>query len=138
MLREELKSLKSDKEELRKFGITVGVVLLLIAAFLFWKERPSAGYFAATGGALVAFGLIAPVILKPVHRVWMTFAVVMGFIMTRVILTIIYFGLFTPIALVLKGFGKDLLDERWDKTAATYWIKRKPEPFDPAAAERMF
>lgn len=138
MLREELKSLKSDKIELRKFGITVGVVLLLIAGFLFWKERASFSWFAAIGGALIVLGLIAPVVLKPVHRVWMTFAVVMGFIMTRVILTVLYYGLFTPVALMLKLLGKDLLEEKWDKTATSYWVKRKPASFDPAAVERMF
>jgi cytochrome b subunit of formate dehydrogenase len=138
MLHEEIKNIKADKKELRKFGLTVGAVLLIISGFLFWKQRAAFTYFAVSGGALIVFGLLAPTALKPLFRVWMSFAVIMGFIMTRVILTVIYFFLFTPIALVLKLLGKDLLEERWDKTATSYWIKRKPEPFDPAAVERMF
>jgi len=138
MLREEIKNLKSDKKELRKFGMTVGIVLLLVAAFLLWKQRLSFSYFAWIGGALFVFGLTAPAILKPVFRGWMTFAVIMGFVMTRAMLTIVYFCLFTPIALLLKMMGKDLLEEKWDKTTASYWVKRQPAPFDPAAVERMF
>lgn len=138
MLLEEIKNIKSDKTELRKFGLTVGAVLLLIAAFLFWKERASFVYFAVTGGALMVLGTVTPILLKPIYIAWMTFAVVMGFVMTRVILTILYFGMFTPIALVLKILGKDLLEEKWDKNAASYWVKRKPEPYDPASTERMF
>jgi cytochrome b subunit of formate dehydrogenase len=138
MLREEIKSIKSGKKELRKFGVTVGAVLLLFAAFLFWKEKASFAYFAIVGGGLMVSGAIIPLVLKPVFIAWMSFAVVMGFVMTRVILTIIYFGLFTPIALVLRVLGKDLLEESWNKNASSYWVKREPQPYDRAAAERMF
>jgi len=138
MLLEEIKSIKSDKKEFRKFGLTVGAVLLLIAAFLFWKERASFVYFAVPGSALMVFGAIIPLVLKPIFKAWMAFAVVMGFVMTRVILTVLYFGMFTPVALVLKLLRKDLLEEKWDKDADSYWVKRKPEPYDPASTERMF
>lgn len=138
MLLEEIKSIKADRIELRKFGLTIGGVLLVLGGFLFWKERPSAVYFAAGGGGLMALGLLLPLVLEPVHRAWMTFAVLMGFVMTRVILTILYFGMFTPIALVLKVLRKDLLEEKSDKNAASYWVKRKPAPYDPASTERMF
>jgi len=138
MLREEIKSIKSGRVELRKFGVTVGAALLILAGLLFWKQRPSFIYVAGGGGLLAALGLLAPILLKPLHKIWMSFAVVMGFVMTRVILTLIYFGLFTPIALLLRLLGKDVLEERWDKSAATYWVRRKREPYDPSSAERMF
>lgn len=138
MLREEIKSIKGTKPELRKFGLTIGIFLLVIAAFLFWKQRPSFPYFAYIGGGFALLGLIVPILLKPIYKVWMSFAVVMGFIMTRLILTVLYFGMFTPIALLTKLLGKDLLEERWDKNAATYWVKRPATKFDPKSAENMF
>jgi hypothetical protein len=138
MLLDEIKSIKGTKLELRKFGVTIGIFLLLIAAWLFWKQRPSFSYFAYIGGGFVLAGLILPMLLKPIYKVWMSFAVVMGFIMTRGILTIIYFGLFTPIALAAKLLGKDLLDEKWDKKAGTYWVKRPATAYDPKSAENMF
>jgi cytochrome b subunit of formate dehydrogenase len=138
MLLEEIKGIDQSKSALRKFGLTVGGVLLLLSAFLFWKDKSSFVYFAVPGGLLAALGLIAPTLLKPVNRVWMTFAVIMGFVMTRVILTVIYFGMFTPIALVLKVLGKDLLEEGWDKNATSYWVKRTPQPYDRSESERMF
>lgn len=138
MLLNEIKSIKGTKPELRKFGLTIGIFLLLIAGFLFWKERPGFPYFAYIGGGFALLGLIVPILLKPIYKVWMSFAVVMGFIMTRVILTILYFGMFTPIALIAKLLGKDLLDERWNKNATTYWVKRPVTTFDPKSAENMF
>jgi len=138
MLLEEIKYIKSDKKELRKFGLTVGAMLLLIAAFLFWKERASFAYFAIPGGSLMVLGAIIPLVLKQIFIGWMAFAVVMGFVMTRVILTVLYFGMFTPIALVLKVLGKDLLEEKWDKSAGSYWVKRDQQPYDRTTTERMF
>lgn len=138
MLRDEIKSIKGTQPELRKFGLTIGIFLLIIAGFLFWKQRPSFLYFAYTGGGFALLGLAVPMVLRPIYKVWMSFAVVMGFVMTRVILTILYFGMFTPIALIAKILGKDLLDERWDKKATTYWVKRPQTTFDPKSAENMF
>lgn len=138
MLLEEIKSIKATTKEVRKFGVTIGILLLVIAAWLFWKQRPSFPYFAYAGGGLVLAGLILPVLLKPIYKVWMSFAVVMGFVMTRVILTVIYFGMFTPMALAAKLLGKDLLDERLDKNAGTYWVKRPTTTYDPKSAENMF
>jgi hypothetical protein len=138
MLLDEIKSIKGTKPELRKFGFTIGILLLLIAAWLFWKQRPSFPYFAYAGGGLVLAGLILPALLKPIYKVWMSFAAVMGFIMTRVILTILYFGMFTPIALTAKLLGKDLLDEKWDKKTGSYWVKRPAATYDPKSAENMF
>ena len=138
MIREELKTIHGTKTEVRKFGLTIGSVLLLLAAFLFWKQRPSFLYFAYGGGGFMLLGLIAPALLKPVFKAWMSFAVVMGFFMTRVILAVLYFGLFTPIALLAKMLGKDLLEERWDKNADTYWVKRPTATYNPQSAEQMF
>jgi len=138
MLREEMRSIEITKPVLRKFGLTIGIFLLAIASFLLWKQRPSFPYFAYAGGGILFVGVAAPILLKPIYKTWMTFAVLMGFVMTRVILTILFYGLFTPISLLAKLLGKDLLDERWDKEAATYWIKRPPANFDPKSAENMF
>jgi hypothetical protein len=48
------------------------------------------------------------------------------------------FGLFAPIALAARVLGKDLLDERWDKKAGSYWVKRPATAYDPKSAENMF
>jgi len=138
MIRDEIKSIKGTKSELRKFGLTIGIFLLLIAGFLFWKQRPSFPYFAYSGGGFALAGLIAPIVLKPIYKIWMSFAVVMGFVMTRVILTMLYFGLFTPMAVAAKMLGKDLLEERWNKNATTYWVKRPAVKYDPQTSENMF
>lgn len=138
MLRDEIKSIKATTAEARKFGLTIGAMLLAVAGFLFWKQRPAFPALALAGAGFVLAGLIVPMLLKPVYKTWMSFAAVMGFIMTRVVLTVIFFGLFTPAALIARLLRRDLLEQRWDKAASTYWVKRPAAPFDPQSAERMF
>ena len=140
MLVREIKEMAAAcrRGELRKFGVVVGAFLLLLAGFLLWAGRGFALYFIYAGGALLVSGWVAPAVLKPVYLAWMSLAVVMGFIMTRVILTLLYGLLFTPVGLALRILGRDPLEERFLRAAKTYWRPRKHRRPDPRAAERQF
>ena len=54
---EEIKSIKSEKSDIRKFGITIGILLVVIAGFLFWKEKESFRIFITVGMVLFVFGI---------------------------------------------------------------------------------
>lgn len=138
MLREEFKTIPMSDRDVRKFGVTIGIVLVFLAAFFFWKGKPSAIYFASAGVLFAAATRLLPGLMRPAYRAWMAFAVIMGFVMTRVILTVLYFVMFTPIAVVMKLLRKDLLHERFDRRAETYWVKRAPQKYEPQTSERMF
>ena len=124
MIKEEFKYIKESKKDLRKFGLTVGVVLLLIAAFLFYFEKPSAIYFGVIGGVLLVSGLTIPQMLKPLNKVWMGLAIVLGFFMSRLILTILFYFALTPISIIAKLARKKFITLKYDKSAKTYWEKR--------------
>jgi hypothetical protein len=124
MLKEEFKHIKESKKDLRKFGLTVGGVLAAIAILLFYFEKPSAIYFAVIGGSLILFGALFPKILRLLNRIWMSLAIILGFIMSRVILTILYYIALTPIALLAKLVGKKFLVLKYDKSVKSYWEKR--------------
>ncbi|MDH3268426.1 MAG: SxtJ family membrane protein [Ignavibacteria bacterium] len=124
MLKEEFKHIKETKKDLRKFGLTVGGVLIILAALLFYFEKPSAIYFAIIGGLLFVFGLIIPLTLKPLNKIWMGLAIVLGYFMSRLILTIIFYLVITPISFIAKLVGKKFMILKNDKSANTYWEKR--------------
>jgi uncharacterized membrane protein len=124
MLKEEFKNIKETKKDLRKFGLTVGGVLLIIAAFLFYSEKPSAIYFAIIGLLLFISGLTISQILKPLNKIWMGLAIVLGFFMSRIILTVLFYMALTPISLIAKLVGKKFMILNYDKSAKTYWEKR--------------
>ena len=135
---EEIKNIKSEKSDLRKFGITIGVILLIIAGFLFWKEKESFQIFLAIGITLFLTAIAIPAVLKPVYWIWMIFATILGWIMTRVILSLLFYIIVTPIGLIPRFFGKQFLELQWDKSKESYWNFRTNEHLKKENYEKQF
>lgn len=141
-IRHELQALDMGRGALRSFGWLVGGVLLLIGGFILWRGGgdPSTVVYVlgGLGGVLVLFGTLLPLVLRPLYTVWMALALVLGFIMTRVLLTLVYFLLVLPIGLALRLAGKDLLDRTLDPAASSYWRRKAPLEDDPERLERYY
>ena len=135
---EEIKNIKSGRVELRKFGITMGIVFGLLGGLFFWREKPHYFYLFILAAFFLFFGLVLPTLLKPVHKIWMGLALVLGSIMTRVILSVLFYLVITPLGLISKLSGKDFLDLKFDRSASSYWIQRKKVVFEQANYEKQF
>jgi len=135
---EEIKNIKSEKSDLRKFGIIVGTVLLIIAGLLFWKEKESFQLFLTIGTVLFVTGIVIPFTLKPIYWVWMVFSTILGWFMTRVILSLLFYVVFTPIGLIARLFGKQFLDLKQNHSQQSYWNMRIVETFDTQNYEKQF
>ena len=138
MIREELKLIKEDKRSLRKFGLTVGTVLLLICVVLFLFNKPSFVYFGGIGLLLTLFGIALPNLLRLINKVWMTLAIILGWFMSRVILSILFYLIITPIGFFLKIIGKVPLNLKQDNSLSTYWEDRGKRVSEKIDYERQF
>ena len=138
MIRDEIKQLKTGARELRKFGLLVGGVFALIGVILLLRHRPAAPYFLIAGALLILPGLIAPRALKPVYLVWMSLAIVLGFVVSGVVLILFFLLVITLIGSVARCLGNDFLNLKLDRTAASYWMPRERKPRKPAEYERQF
>ena len=97
----------------RSFGVSVGGVLLAVAAFLWWRGRiTGAAWSGALGAVLLLLGLIAPKLLKWPSALWWKLAMALGYVNARVILTIAFLLVLTPIACVWRLIGRDPLGKR--------------------------
>ena len=124
--------------ELRKFGLTVGGIFLVLGAISRWRGHATPPLvFWTLGAALVVPGLVAPGILGPVERVWMRFAEALGHFNARIILTVLYYLVVTPIGFVLRRF-KDPLDRTIADGRESEWIARPRQPVDPARYREQF
>lgn len=126
VIRKELKNLKINDKKLRNFGLTFFVVLNVIAGCVYLKGSSSWPWVIAVSGLFLALGLLFPYLLKDFYKLWMGLAFLLGWIVTRVVLTLTFFLIFTPMAFLLRILGKDVLDAKINKNAGTYWRKHEP------------
>jgi hypothetical protein len=97
----------------RSFGVSVGGVLCVLAAALFWRGRPvRAEIIGAIGSALVVLGAVAPSLLKGPRVWWWRVARVVGDFNARVLLTVMFVAVFVPLGLIWRLTGKDPLGRR--------------------------
>lgn len=140
VLLDEWRSLDLSRPTLRRFGWTVGAVFLGLAALMLWKHdgTPTATAWMSglVGAALVTFGTAWPRSLRPVYRVWMLLAVAMGFVMTRVILTVVFVLVVTPLGLVRRALGHDPMRRR--RPDGSLWIVREADDDPRRRMERTF
>jgi hypothetical protein len=138
MIIEEIKNIKGDKSDWRKFGITMGIILAVMGFYLLWKGKNYVEYVFSLAAAFFILGLVISSALKPVYKAWMVMSVIMGFIMTRVIMVFIFYMIVTPVGFVASIIGKNFLDMKIDKTAESYWMVREMVRKEKSDYERQF
>lgn len=136
-----VKAKKPDRKELIKFGNTGFIFFGVIGALLFLKFRLELKTYIFFG--LSVFFLIcprvSPAVMGVVHKVMTAVAGVVGYVNRQVLLTVVYFAMFTPVSLIMKVVGKDPMNRRIDRNAASYWKKRDAsKKMDPARYEQRF
>ena len=134
-----VKRKEEQVSDYRSFGLWVGGAFCALSGLVYWWGFPI-GFkvTAAIGGLLLLTGLLWPISLKYVYRGWMKFAFAAAWLNTRLILSLMFYLVMTPVAALLKLFGKRPLVLHWDKQAPTYWIRREKVPFDPTRYEKHF
>jgi hypothetical protein len=137
MLLEEIKNIKSEKKDLRNFGLTIGIAFGVLAGLLWWKGKDTYVIFSVLSLVFIFLGLALPSLLKPFQKAWMTLAVIMGWFMTRLILSILFYFVFTGIGLSARLLGKQFLELKTE-SSESYWKYRSNKPFDKKDCEKQF
>ena len=127
----------SDKQA-RKTALIVAAVLALISVWNIYRGRFTVvAVFGAIAVLLTMIGLFVPVAARGFHRLWMGIAGVLGYVNSRILLTILYYLLLTPYGLISRVFGRDPLDRR-GASRDTYWVKRESTRQTQQQFERLF
>ena len=115
---------KLDRKGLREFAIVTGGVLALIfGLFLPWVFERSYPYWPWIVWALLGgWGLIAPESLRPVYKAWMKFALLLGKVTTPLVLGIVFFLIFFPVAMVFRILRKDPMKRKLDEHSPSYRV----------------
>lgn len=112
------------------FGIIGGLPLLDGGAVRWWALGVAALFLAAA--------LFRPSLLGPANRAWFRLGMLLGAVVTPVVMALVFFLAVTPTALLLRLFGKDPLNRRFDPSAESYWIARDPDSDARSSMKNQF
>ena len=118
-----------DVKQLRHFGYLVGGIFGLIGLWpMLWRHQNPRLWALVLTGLLVVPALVAPRILAPVYRVWMLLGEVLAWINTRIILGVVFYGVVTPIGLLMRLTGRDPMRRQFEPTGESYRVRCVPRP----------
>jgi hypothetical protein len=126
-----------DVRQLRQFGLLVGAVW---AAIGLWPVLVRGGdprlWAVILGVGLLLPALIVPGRLRLIHRMWMVVGNVLGWVSTRIVLGVMFFGIITPIGLIMRLVREDPLHRTFEPDVDTYRVRRQARP--PTHLTRQF
>ena len=116
-----MKSQSSNKS----FGLLFFVVFLIIGLWPLKNGESLNFYFIIASVVFLILGLLNSKLLSPLNKSWIKLGEILGIIIAPIVMALVYFAILTPISIIVRVFGKDLLNLKFLKEKDTYWIKRK-------------
>ena len=116
-----MKTKEKSTAELRSFGLIMALIFAVIGAWTLWRGRPIAWPLITVAGIFTAFAVLAPTALRLVDRYWTILGEKIGSVVTLVLMSGMFFFVITPLGLLLRLFGKDLLQLKLEPEADSYW-----------------
>ena len=121
----------------KKFGFFFTLVFALVAGYFYVSESWTLAYpFSAAVVIFFAVTIVKADILLPLNKLWMRFGLLLGMIVSPIVLGVIFFGLFTPVAFLMRISGRDELRLKF-KNKASHWISRS-EPIQADSFKHQF
>lgn len=123
---QEIQQLDTSNKAIRKFCVVIAVALGVIGSFIYLKTQSltTVQWLWGIGLLFLILGFIWPSVLRPVYRLWMLLAYFIGGIVSRVILTVLFYFVITPTGLLLRLLRKDILNQKFDRNLESYWVKK--------------
>ena len=109
----------------KSFGIVFFVIFLVVALWPLFNEGEIRIWSIVISIIFLFLGLINSKILTPLNKLWFRFGILLGNVFSPIVMGIIYFGVITPIGILMKLIGKDILNLKQNKKSSTYWIKKE-------------
>jgi hypothetical protein len=108
----------------RSFGVVMAVACLVLSGLGLWA---GSAYWPIWAGAAAGFGglaLLRPRLLSPLNRVWFRFGLVLHKIVNPVVMGVLFFGVITPVGILMRLTGKRTIGFEFEPDRSSYWIRR--------------
>jgi len=108
----------------RNFGLVFFIVFMIVSLWPLIYGGPIRIWLIIISMFFLILGLINSKLLTPLNKLWSKFGMILGAIVAPIVMGFIFFLVVTPIGLVMRIMGKDLLNKKYDKKKNTYWINK--------------
>jgi len=122
----------------RSFGLVFAAVFAILAVYPLFKGGTLHLIHLGVAASFLFFALAAPRLLGPLNRLWFRFGMLLHKVVNPLVMAVIFFGVITPIAAIVRVRGKDPLHRRFDPQADSYWTPREPPGPEGASMRRQF
>lgn len=122
----------------RGFGLTMAGVLALVGAVRLWHGAASGPWWLGGAALFLVLALAAPGLLRPLNRAWLRLGLLLYRVVNPVVMALLFFLAVTPMALLMRLFGKRPLGLAREPAAPSYWIPRTPPGPEPSTMDRQF
>ncbi len=122
----------------RSFGLTFATVFAVLGAWMFWKASIHSAVALGAAGAFLLVALAFPRLLHPLNVAWMRLGSLLNIVVSPIVMGVIFFGLLSPLAALLRLRGRDVLQRSFDPARSSYWISRNPPGPDGSSFPRQF
>ena len=109
----------------RSFGLLFFLVFLILGLWPLKNSLDPNLYLISISAVFLILGLTNSKILSPLNKLWIKFGEILGMVIAPLVMALVYFIVLTPVSLIVRIFGKDLLDLKFLKEKDSYWINRK-------------
>jgi predicted membrane metal-binding protein len=122
----------------RSFGFVFAAVFVLVALWPLLDSAPPRRWAIAVAAVFALCAWLAPKVLAPLNRLWFRFGELLHRIVSPIALGVIFFGVVTPYAVVMRLFGRDELLLRKSSARPSYWVRREPPGPPPDSFRNQF
>tara|TARA_B100001559_G_C16137576_1_gene455910 strand:- start:185 stop:559 length:375 start_codon:yes stop_codon:yes gene_type:complete len=112
------------KNSEKNFGFLFFLIFLIIGLWPLLNSGYIREWSIVLSLIFLLFAIFKPNVLYPLNKIWIKFGEILGLIIAPIIMCFIYFIILTPISLLIRVFGKDLLNLKFSKKINSYWTKR--------------
>ena len=106
----------------RSFGLVFFFVLMIIGLWPLKNNGDLRIYFVLLSMPFLILGLLNSKLLNPLNLLWFKFGILIGSFVAPIVMGIVFFLVVTPTGLIMKMFGKKMLNNKFDKSKKSYWI----------------
>ena len=115
----------TEQSSEKSFGVIFSIVFLIVSLYPLFNSEGLRIWALAVSAIFLLFAFLAPSILILPNKLWFKFGMLLGSIVAPILMLLVYFITVLPVGLIMRLLGKDILKQKLDKSAKSYWIERR-------------